>query len=86
MRNRIVIDNISMKETGRCKLPPIVPILQLREKLSNYNASPLLSIQDVSFATVEVLGGISLMVVTPRPDEVHSTCNCRDAYVHQVPL
>ena len=24
--------------------------------------------------------------VTPRPDEVHSTCNCRDAYVHQVPL
>ena len=24
--------------------------------------------------------------VTPRPDEVHSTCNCRDTYVHQVPL
>ena len=24
--------------------------------------------------------------VTPRPDEVHNTCNCRDAYVHQVPL
>ena len=24
--------------------------------------------------------------VTPRPDEVHSTCNCRGAYVHQVPL
>ena len=24
--------------------------------------------------------------VTPRPDEVHSTCNCRDAYVHQVSL
>ena len=24
--------------------------------------------------------------VTPRPYEVHSTCNCRDAYVHQVPL
>ena len=24
--------------------------------------------------------------VTPRPDEVHSTCNCKDAYVHQVPL
>ena len=24
--------------------------------------------------------------VTPRPDEVHSTCNCRDAYVYQVPL
>ena len=24
--------------------------------------------------------------VTPRPDEVHGTCNCRDAYVHQVPL
>ena len=20
--------------------------------------------------------------VTPRPDEVHSTCNCRGAYVH----
>ena len=26
------------------------------------------------------------VVVTPRPDEVHSTCNCRDTYVHQVPL
>ena len=24
--------------------------------------------------------------VTPRPDEVHSTYNCRNAYVHQVPL
>ena len=24
--------------------------------------------------------------VTPRLDEVHSTCNCRDTYVHQVPL
>ena len=24
--------------------------------------------------------------ITPRPDEVHSTCNCKGAYVHQVPL
>ena len=24
--------------------------------------------------------------VTPRPDEVHSTCNCMGAYVHQVRL
>ena len=24
--------------------------------------------------------------VIPRPDEVHSTCNCKGAYVHQVPL
>ena len=24
--------------------------------------------------------------VTPRPDEVHSTCNCKGTYVHQVPL
>ena len=24
--------------------------------------------------------------VTPRPDEVHSTCNCRGTYVYQVPL
>ena len=24
--------------------------------------------------------------VTPRPYEVHSTCNSRDTYVHQVPL
>ena len=24
--------------------------------------------------------------VTPRPDEVYSTCNCKGAYVHQVPL
>ena len=24
--------------------------------------------------------------VTPRPEKVHSTCNCRGAYVHQVPL
>ena len=23
---------------------------------------------------------------TPRPDEVHSTCNCNGAYMHQVPL
>ena len=22
----------------------------------------------------------------PRPDEVHSTCNCRGTYVHQVSL
>ena len=25
-------------------------------------------------------------LVTPRPDEMHSTCNCRGTYVHQVPL
>ena len=24
--------------------------------------------------------------VTPRPDEVHSTCNCRGVFLHQVPL
>ena len=24
--------------------------------------------------------------VTPRPDEVHSICNCRGTYMHQVPL
>ena len=24
--------------------------------------------------------------VTPYPDEVHSICNCRGTYVHQVPL
>ena len=24
--------------------------------------------------------------VTPGPDEVHSTCNCKGAYVYQVPL
>ena len=24
--------------------------------------------------------------VTPCPDEVNSTCNCRDTYVHQVSL
>ena len=24
--------------------------------------------------------------VTPRPYEVHSTCNCKSAYVHQVSL
>ena len=24
--------------------------------------------------------------VTLCPDEMHSTCNCRGAYVHQVPL
>ena len=24
--------------------------------------------------------------VTPRPDEVHCTCNCKGAYVHQVSL
>ena len=24
--------------------------------------------------------------VIPRPEKVHSTCNCRGAYVYQVPL
>ena len=24
--------------------------------------------------------------ITPRPDGVYSICNCRDTYVHQVPL
>ena len=28
----------------------------------------------------------STTFVTPRPDEVHSKCNCRGAYVHQVSL
>ena len=29
---------------------------------------------------------VDFVSVTPHPDEVHSTCNCKDAYVHQVPL
>ena len=29
---------------------------------------------------------VSTIIVTPRPDEVHSTCNRRGAYVHQVSL
>ena len=29
---------------------------------------------------------VCLQLVTPRPEKVHSTCNCRGAYVHQVPL
>ena len=32
--------------------------------------------------------GVALVgdYVTPRPDEVHSICNCRGTYMHQVPL
>ena len=30
--------------------------------------------------------GVASVPVTPRPDEVHSICNCRGTYVHQVPL
>ena len=30
--------------------------------------------------------GSIMYAVTPRPDEVHSKCNCKGAYVHQVPL
>ena len=29
---------------------------------------------------------LEFLDVIPRPDEVHSICNCRGAYVHQVPL
>ena len=30
--------------------------------------------------------GTLIFVVSPRPDEVHITCNCKGAYVHKVPL
>ena len=30
--------------------------------------------------------GLLPLIITPCPDEVHSTCNCRGTYVHQVPL
>ena len=33
-----------------------------------------------------VYPNVPTVAVTPHPDEVHSTCNCKDAYVHQVPF
>ena len=30
--------------------------------------------------------GIAAAAVTPRPDVVHSTCNCKGVYVYQVSL
>ena len=38
------------------------------------------------FIKGDVVAFLSLSRVTPRPDEVQSICNCRGAYVHQVPL
>ena len=32
------------------------------------------------------ISGVHEVFVTPHPDEVHSTCNCKGAYVYQVPL
>ena len=37
---------------------------------------------------VSIVSGVHPLTttVTPHPDEVHSTCNCKGVYVHQVPL
>ena len=49
-------------------------VLQIRSRKSHV----------VKFQTVPI--EVCLGFVTPRPDEVHSICNCRGAYVHQVSL
>ena len=45
--------------------------------------------EDDSFRHYNLLVECKILLnkdVTPRPNEVHSTCNCRGAYVHQVSL
>ena len=46
-----------------------------------YNQEENLS--EIFYSNLNRIGSPS---VTPCPDEVHSTCNCKGAYVHQVPL
>ena len=69
----------------------------LKQNLNLWNlTTELLSMQfDTKYYYEVGIGNITLQfwfvtppraVVTPCPDEVHSTCNCRGTYVHQVPL
>ena len=70
-------------DTFSLDYPPIINIFRQPSEPFSLDSSHAL--------TPIVLGcssayGMHVCHVTPRPDEVHSTCNCRGAYVHQVPL
>ena len=52
-------------------------------RIEDYTWAPVSGV----FDKLRKVGVLSyLLYVTPGPNEVHSTCNCRGAYVHQVPL
>ena len=51
-------------------------------------SSSIIFLSQIKYALdlLQEIGMSGCQPVTPRPDEVHSTCNCRGTYVHQVPL
>ena len=60
------------------------------DHMLHYNQAMILSAGDdrllCKVFPASLKGPALTWFVTPRPDEVHSTCNCKGAYVHQVSL
>ena len=61
---------------GKC----VNPHEAVKEALTTKTAGPRTN------PTPSAGGTVPRSPVTPRPDEMHSICNCMGAYVHQVPL
>ena len=52
----------------------------------NIDATRMRIQTDIAFVSRGITLKNTRKSVTPRPDEVHSKCNCKGAYGHQVPL
>ena len=63
---------------------PINPILNHGENPQRFNDTDFKIWQQKMLFYLTTLN--LARFVTPRPYEEHSTCNCKGAYVHQVPL
>ena len=72
---------VQLKENLTYEETPL-QILDRKEQVLRSKVIPLKLVWSFRGRNVLKKGGF----VTPRPDEVHNTCNCKGAYVHQVPL
>ena len=65
----------------------VLMVFLLQVMMAQEERGPMMVvILEMMVGILKIHNKVNIHCVTPRPDEVHSICNCRGAYVHQVSL
>ena len=84
---RVCIEYIKLNTANRKDHNPFLFIDQMLDKLAEHSHLCFLNgYSRYNQIVITPKDQEKTTFVTPRPDEVHSTCNCKGAYVHKVSL